>query len=269
MEIKIEAIGPETAKYVLEKKNPSNRKIRKRTVKQYASDMSKGKWQITGDPIRYDKDGNLIDGQHRLSAILESGVTIQTAVIYDLERSSQDVIDTGAKRSAANALQMRTSMKNATSMAAIARIGINYERGTFKTTKSRMADVTHSEVVDWVDANYGSVEEIFYTTQKLGKYVNGSVAAMMWAFYHLYTINPVEAKKFLQDLVDLKSGGKGDPRATLYRTLMQLSQARMPHTRTAMTVYAIFKAWNAMRQGKEIHIIADTLKGIDIPKPRP
>lgn len=268
-DIKVESITPEMAKAILKDRNPRNRAVRRRVVKQYAADMKNGKWQITGDPIRFDREGNLIDGQHRLNAVIEADTAIQTVVIHNLERSTQDVIDTGAKRSAGNVLQMRGMVKNTNAVATVARVGISYERGHMKTTKTYLLETTHSEVLDWVEQNYTGLLETFNMSHKLSKYTRGSMGAIQYAFHHLYTINPKEAKKFLEDLVELRSGGKGDPRATLHRTLVTLGQTGHYKAKPAFTVYAIFKAWNAVRENKQILVIADNMTGIALPTPKP
>lgn len=54
-------------------KNVKNRNLTDRIAKKYARDMASGKWKTTGDPIRFDVDGNLIDGQHRLQACVLAG----------------------------------------------------------------------------------------------------------------------------------------------------------------------------------------------------
>lgn len=45
-------------------------------VKRYASDMRDGRWTKDASLIVFDQDGYLINGQHRLSAVVASGCTI-------------------------------------------------------------------------------------------------------------------------------------------------------------------------------------------------
>lgn len=72
-------VTPEIAKRWLTR-NPRNRVARPATVARYARDMAAGKWHLDGSPIRFDATGTLLDGQHRLAAIIESEATIITAV---------------------------------------------------------------------------------------------------------------------------------------------------------------------------------------------
>ncbi|NUN01320.1 MAG: hypothetical protein HUU41_09415 [Bryobacteraceae bacterium] len=66
-------ITPELARQWLER-NVRNRPISENTVIAYGLDMLEGRWQYDGAPIRFDTDGNLIDGQHRLSRLLKFGL---------------------------------------------------------------------------------------------------------------------------------------------------------------------------------------------------
>lgn len=105
LKFEIVTVTPEMALAWLEK-NTKNRKIASKHKAQYARDMKSGNWRITGDAIRFDTKGNLIDGQHRLMACADAGVNFTTAVIYGLQSDDQDVIDTTRPRTAADALAM-------------------------------------------------------------------------------------------------------------------------------------------------------------------
>lgn len=84
MNFTIENITPEKAIEYLGH-NIINRGISPNTVLKYADDMKNGAWQLNGQAIIFNKSGRLIDGQHRLSAIVKSGVTVTMAVIRDVE----------------------------------------------------------------------------------------------------------------------------------------------------------------------------------------
>lgn len=73
-----------------------NRPLSRQIVKRYADDMCNGKWKQCGDTICVDKDGHLTDGQHRLSAVIESGITIRVLLVRGIEHSIYK--DTGSKR---------------------------------------------------------------------------------------------------------------------------------------------------------------------------
>lgn len=72
------------------KKNTFNRKLSKLVIQKYASDMSQGDWTLTHQGIAFDTDGVLADGQHRLHAVIESGVTVPMMVTWGVQRKGID-----------------------------------------------------------------------------------------------------------------------------------------------------------------------------------
>ena len=72
-----------------------------------ASDIAAGHWPFTGDAIRFDVDANLIDGQHRIKAIIESGVTLPFVVVFGLDPKAKHALDMGRRRSAADVLALK------------------------------------------------------------------------------------------------------------------------------------------------------------------
>lgn len=98
MKSEIELITPEIAKAYLQH-NRVNRALRSRAVEELMRDMKAGAFKLTHQGIAFDKDGNLVDGQHRLTAIALSGCTVQMMVTRDMEDDCSAQIDTGKVRS--------------------------------------------------------------------------------------------------------------------------------------------------------------------------
>lgn len=77
-----------------------------RSVEAYAAAMARGEWQLNGEPIIIASDSSLNDGQHRLFAVLESGVSILTQITFGVARDSRHTVDQGAARTPGNILAM-------------------------------------------------------------------------------------------------------------------------------------------------------------------
>lgn len=99
-------VTPELAQAILGEHAP-NRTIRQLDVARYAADMAADKWTNTGEAIKFDEQGCLLDGQHRLSAVVKADMTVPLLFVYDVPRAAQDVMDSGRKRSLADQLAMR------------------------------------------------------------------------------------------------------------------------------------------------------------------
>lgn len=102
MKVRIELITPEAAKAYLQN-NMINRNINEKRVAAYADDMKKGEWQLNGEAIRFNENGELIDGQHRLSAIVKANIPVQMVVMYEID-NSVSIYDRGRIRSVTDSL---------------------------------------------------------------------------------------------------------------------------------------------------------------------
>lgn len=104
--VNTETIGPAEAKALLEK-NPMNRHLRDVLVRQFRRDIEAGRWVLNGETIKISESGNLIDGQHRLKAVLDSGKSIDTLVVRGLPETVLETVDTGAHRTFGDTLRLR------------------------------------------------------------------------------------------------------------------------------------------------------------------
>ena len=99
-------ITPDMAKKILAHRNKNNRPIRYTHLEKLSDAIEKGEWKVTYQCIAFDKDGNLIDGQHRLAAVLQTRQTVKMTVATNMDPSIFEVVDTGSKRSTGDALDI-------------------------------------------------------------------------------------------------------------------------------------------------------------------
>lgn len=102
MRTEVIKITPEKANEFLGK-NIVNRNIRDKRVNQYVKEMQNGRWELNGESIKFNDKGELIDGQHRLTAIVKSGMAIDMCVVWDVP-SEVTILDRGSGRSTADTL---------------------------------------------------------------------------------------------------------------------------------------------------------------------
>lgn len=107
----IEIITPEMAKRYLEQ-NVKNRKVRDAVVTRLGRELRNGEWRFTHQGIAFGKGGGLIDGQHRLRAIVNTGVAAVSLVFRDLEESVQEACDMTIGRSVAENLMLQDGVAN-------------------------------------------------------------------------------------------------------------------------------------------------------------
>ncbi len=116
MKAELKTITPEWAQKTLSEKNSGNRAMNRQHVELLAREMKLGRWKVNGDTICLN-GSRLIDGQHRLAAVVASGVTIDSFVIEGIPCDVFDTKDIGKRRSGGDTLGVRGE-KNAYRLAA-------------------------------------------------------------------------------------------------------------------------------------------------------
>ncbi|MFE5858554.1 hypothetical protein ACFQ61_35720 [Streptomyces sp. NPDC056500] len=100
-------ITPRMAELWLDYCNPQSNRVLSDTIyERYAKAMSDGAWRTTHQGIAFDKEGMLLDGQHRLMAVKASGVSVEMLVIPLCDAETFDVLDSGHRRQAAQLLKI-------------------------------------------------------------------------------------------------------------------------------------------------------------------
>lgn len=84
-----------------------NRPISKVYVRSYADTMKKGGWMLNGVPIIFDTDGHLVDGHHRLLAVIEAGIPVRFDVVRGAPSEAFTTYDTGRHRTVGQILAMQ------------------------------------------------------------------------------------------------------------------------------------------------------------------
>ncbi|MCP4549485.1 MAG: hypothetical protein GY835_23770 [bacterium] len=105
MDFSIEDITPEKAATLL-KSNNRNRHVRRASVRGYCAEMIAGRWRVTHQAIAINSDGSLLDGQHRLHAIIMSGLTIRASVCRNADPQTLSCVDTQTERTGADAVYL-------------------------------------------------------------------------------------------------------------------------------------------------------------------
>lgn len=120
--VKIMKITPKIAQQMLEK-NTRNRPLSQHVVSRYATDMREGRWGVSESAICFDVNGLQINGQHRLWAVFESGVSIYSIIAEGYPVGAINYLDDQHHRSALSVYKLTHNDEDSTpSHMAIARV---------------------------------------------------------------------------------------------------------------------------------------------------
>lgn len=248
--VTVEKITPKLAKEMLEG-NTQNRNLRKRVVEQYAADMTAGMWSDQGDPIRINGDGTLLDGQHRLHAIVESGVQQKMVVVRGVSKKAILTMDTGARRTLADVLRLQ-GYSSPTVLAAAARFCHLYERGLDTRNKDAMSNPSLIALIERrhdLPLHVKKVEAAS-SNSPIVKHLRTPLIAI-----REFCGDTAEFDAFLDQLRTGAGLTEGNPIYTLRRTienyLMTSSLRLAPVVMQAITI----KAWNSYVRGEDRQVL--------------
>lgn len=233
------------------KLNTINRPLNHGKIADYACDMKNGKWQYNGETIKISCDNRILDGQHRLLAIIRADVPIKILVVRGLAADSFKTIDTGMRRSAAQILGL-SGKKHSTIQAAIGRWIILIETKTNDVSSRK--SVTTQEIFD-VLVRHPMVPH-FASTISSNRSIRGLLPSASGAAVVLaaekYGQDIVE--NFLAEFSDGQGLKKGDPAYELRERMIQNS-SRVAKLTTSTIVAITIKALRAYATNKTIGVL--------------
>lgn len=152
-------VCPDVARDWLKSNHPNNRALSKSRVRAYAADMVAGQWHLSDQPISFDEEGRLVNGQHRLEAVILSRKEVNFLVVRGVAKEAMLVIDSGKRRTTDEQFRITGRQWPRGAGATVRRIhqGIEYRAARA---------LTDSEVTTWLDRHGASVS---FAHRVLGK----------------------------------------------------------------------------------------------------
>lgn len=238
---KIVLVTPQVAQAWLAT-NHANRNLRVKRVEALARDMAKGDWVYNGETGKFGETG-LIDGQHRLHAIVESGVAVPMLIAWGLEDRAQATVDLGALRRMSDQLR-KDGEKHTIELAALLNRGVMYERGYYM--KHGLRSPTSAEMVDWFVQHPEAREAVAFSVRhRPSIWMTG--ADLAFAYWLLTAIDYKRGEEFLSRISDGAGLEVRDPRM-LVRNRIRMDvhdYGRASAVPSGQLLGLLFKAWNA------------------------
>lgn len=246
----IVTVTPEMARQLLEQ-NTRNRKVSKGNYSKVLEAMTAGEWELNGEAIKIARNGQILDGQHRLMVSADNDIPFQTLIVYGLETETQDTMDTGKSRSTADVLSIE-GYPGATNLAAIVLGVIRSERWGLKVATLGSASaypVTPKQALARLKDEPGLVDLSRYAVSIRKCGLSAKVAGVL--YYHLSKIDADDAQFFFDSLRDGDGLVRGNPIHTLREHLLALKNNQRGVLNTTYMAAVVIKAWNKYRLGEE------------------
>lgn len=259
--------GGETAEYVfvtpelavswLALNIDNNRNVRKSRVNGYVRDIQSDRWVITGEAIKFDSAGRLVDGQNRCQAIVAAGKGAWVLVVRGISEDALVVLDSGSSRNAGDMLVITglADRADAKDVGAIARLYAAYQAGDVKHAASNLGGstgITKSELAEAVLA-IPDIEFAARHARGMYRYLRLPVSALGVAFLEFSKLSVDDTAEFFNRIRDGIQNGPGDPFLTLARRVSNDLQAGASRRIVpGQALFYLFRTWNAFREGESL-----------------
>lgn len=183
-------VTPEMAAHWLNPKlHPNNRRLRPVRVEFFATRMRTGQFKFTGEPIQFvgfldDGTAMLVNGQHRLRAVVVTGLAQPFLVVEGVDPGVMPYLDTGARRSLSDSIQLR-GLRNSGTLAAVIRGHYILNHPNDRKTAVNGGGTfffSFEDLLQWYDSRADLFDKSLYygrTVKEVFK-ANGSAVSVAW-----------------------------------------------------------------------------------------
>lgn len=246
----VEHITPSIAERYLET-NAGNRKCSRRMVTMLANTIRRGEWMLNGEAIKFDCTDKLLDGQHRLRAIIAANQGVDICVIRGLESDAFKTLDAGKGRTSGDYLYI-LNYKNPNALAAAGRMLFAYERGWEGKSRS-FRTVSNFELLNVIARHprFEVLAQEFMRKPLFTTLVPHSVG--MFCFYVAASTNEIAARKFFLELATARfESAAPDYPVRVLEDALRTRQLEVIKPTSPTKMAWLVEAWNAYTAGKPL-----------------
>ena len=249
MQLQSILVTPKMAKELLDL-NICNRNLKDRTIDTYVTSMKNGLWvKDTYEPIKISESNVLLDGQHRLMAIVKSNCSVYLQIATGLKDDIFKVIDTGSKRNTGDIFTIE-NIPNANNLPAMISGYCRFKKNIYG---KGFTPLSNSTILDLYYERENFYQETIKKSCSWYKQISRALSpAMIGSFYCLfYDKCPEMADSFMSKLC-----GGGDFKAiNLLRTNLVNDKMNNKKLTLENKNILIIKTWNYYRKNENIKIL--------------
>lgn len=259
--VSIKLVTPEVAEEWLIN-NPRNRAINKDSVLLYKKEMLTGRWQFNNASIALDKNCTLMDGQHRLAAIVSTGIPREMIIVENLEPEAFSTIDTGRKRTTKDIFAIKgyiycMELGGAANLIWMFSANAEIQKYKFK----ERGGVTADDLLDIVEKNPDIQQSCIKCNKEFRTFGVYGGRVNVAALYYLFSRKDESLANEM--FSQLNSGAIADPNSIILqcRNLLIQEKINQRTRRTSDNAYRvslIVRTWNFLRDGmRDTRLVQD------------
>ncbi len=235
---RVETVTPAQAATYLANQR-ANRRVRATRVLRYATAIKDGKWALNGQGLIFNREGQLMDGQHRCHAIVQAGVAMRTMVTRGIDDAVWATIDQVSAREPADALAAR-GVAHSRSLAAAIKLLYRDEVGAALNNTSINAE--NEDVVEMATEDHPDicVSARWASSANANRFCTKTI--LTYAHYRAGLIDVSRRDWFFDRLSSGEGLGKGSAVHVLRERLIsdRTQKARLP---SEEVLALLIKAW--------------------------
>jgi hypothetical protein len=247
-------VVPALAEQWLARSRP-NRPLRRHYVTELAGMMKRSEWVYNGEAIRFDHEGYLIDGQHRLLAVIEADQPADMLILHGLDRAAQDTVDRGLRRTLGDTLVLHGVSSGKNVAAALTWI-YRAERNAEMARKRPEGYPSPAQILDLWDRHPGVKESARIESMVKRAPFRYSPSLAVALHYEMTEAQDVDtADRFFDQLVHGAQLGSRSPILLLRNYLIRNSSGLHRHPDWVVRAYTI-KAWSFWLAGRDMRLLS-------------
>lgn len=234
-------ITPEMARKLLDK-NEKNRNVSERQVEYLTTEILNDRFMFNGESIIVAENGALLDGQHRLMAVVKANKSIESILIEGVPNEAQKTIDVGITRTAANVLSMEGIKYSTVVAKGVRAILMNLSI----STKKGGGRISSSEILAAYKKEEALLSEMASYTVHLYNVSSKIISAGQGlAYIYLFSLEDRLAKQFIKEVYTGQQVGLSNAAILLRNRLIddKLSRKKMTETNKRDLVITAWKKY--------------------------
>lgn len=252
-------VSPTRAAQLLKRNTENNRPLSKATADRYTKDIKSGNF-VRLSPVVIDSDGYVIDGQHTLSAIAQSGVSTPLFFHRNVSSALMRYLDQGKGRSIRDLAAMDGMSERVNTVTSIASFCVKWEDGVRNGSLSGSSP--RQVVLNFITDNTDDLLAAASIADRVRRSVHIPASVLGFIYFYAAQNHQDKADEFFEALETGAGLSVGHPALTLRNRVAR------EHNKRTDNVAMLVRAWNAYADGKTIDRVYGYIPGKPIPEIR-